>query len=347
VIKHRLILCGFGNVGQAFAKLILERNEILRRKYGMDVELVAVVDIGGAAASPTGPLPLEHLLAHIAAGGAVETFIGFGKPGMTGLDAISRYAADVLVESTPTNLLDGQPGTGHLRSALEGGLDVISANKGPLVLFYREFLELAEMKACRIYMSAAAAAALPTLDVGLLSLAGATVQSIEGILNGTTNYILTRMHLENISYDTALMAAQELAIAETDPTLDVEGYDTRNKLLLITNRIHGTAFGFSDIPVVGITGLTLTDIEKVKAEGKVLKLVGTAEMEEGGIKLSVAPKRLDLDHPLANVHYSEKGISYLTDTMGRVTVTGGKSSPTGAAAALLKDLIHLSIVKNF
>lgn len=345
MIKKRLILCGFGSVGRAFAGLIFDRRETLIEKYGLDVELAAVVDIGGAAVSPAGPLPLEDLLAHVQAGEAVETFNGFGNPGMSGADTISRVAADVLVETTPTNLVDGQPGAGHIRLALESGLDVISANKGPLVLFYRELLKLAEEKGRRIFMSAAAAAALPTLDVGLLSLAGTSIQSIEGILNGTTNYILTRMHFEGISYDTALKAAQELRIAETDPRLDVEGFDTRNKLILITNRIHGTSLGPSDVPVNGITGLTPADIERAKADGKVVKLVGTAETQRGEVKLSVAPKPLDFDHPLANIHGSEKGISFLTDTMGRVTVTGGKSSPTGAAAALLKDLIHLTIMK--
>jgi len=342
-MKKRIILCGFGNVGRAFAKLISERREGVKGKYGLDLDLVAVADIGGAAVAAAGPLPVESLLAHVQAGGTVETFKGLGVPGMTGVDAVSRVAADLLVETTPTNLSDGEPGTGHIRSALEKGLDVVSANKGPLVLYYRELLDLAEHRGCRIFMSAAAAAALPTLDVGLLCLAGATVESIEGILNGTTNYILTRMHLEGVSYETALRAAQQMGIAETDPTLDVEGYDTRNKLVLITNRVHGTGFGLSDVQVTGITALTPAQIDAAKADGKVIKLVGTAQMRHGAIHLSVAPKRLDPDHPLAHINYSEKGISYVTDTMGRVTVTGGKSSPMGAAAALLKDVIHSAL----
>ena len=189
-------------------------------------------------------------------------------------------------------------------------------------------------------ISAATAAALPTLDVGLICLAGANVLAVEGILNGTTNYILTRMHLEKCSYETALKAAQEMGIAETDPTLDVEGLDTRNKIVVIANRIFDKNFGLNDVAVEGITRVTPADIDKSLETGNVIKLVGSAERNEGGVTISVGPKVLEAEHPLAAVSYAEKSISYLTDTMGRVTVTGGKSSPVGAAAALLKDLIH-------
>ena len=342
-ITKRVILCGLGNVGRAFARLMAERHGQVKEKYGLNLELAAAVDIGGAALSDQGSLPIEELLSHVEAGGAVETFVGYGRPGVSGVAVISETAAKILVETTPTNLKDGEPGRAHMVAALENGLDVVSANKGPLVLYYRELLDLAKTKGCQIFMSAATAAALPTLDVGLVCLAGADVLAVEGILNGTTNYILTRMHVEKCSYETALAAAQEMGIAETDPTLDVEGLDTRNKLVLITNRVFDKNFGLSDVEVTGITGVTPEDIDKALAAGKVIKLVGTGQIENGEVNLSVSPKVLDTDHPLAAINYSEKGISYLTDTMGRVTVSGGKSSPVGAAAALLKDLIHSSM----
>jgi len=344
--KKRLILCGFGNVGKAFARLLDERRDSIQRQYGLDLELTAVVDIGGAAVSDAGPLPIDALLTHVENGGTVESLTGYGRSGVSGVETISDHPADVLVETTPTNLTDGEPGKTHMVAALQSGVDVVSANKGPLVLYYRELLDLAKANGCRIFMSAAAAAALPTLDVGLLCLAGANVLSVEGILNGTTNYILTRMHIEKCEYDTALRAAREMGIAETDPTLDVEGHDTRNKLVLITNRIFDKAFGVDDVTVRGITGVTLADIDQAEADGKVIKLIGTAEFETDRLNLTVAPKALAPDHPLSAIRYSEKGISYLTDTMGRITVTGGKSSPVGAGAALLKDLIHSSVMRG-
>ncbi len=330
-------------MGKAFATLVAERKHQIGQKYGLNLELAAVVDIGGAAVSKQDALPVDKLLFHAEKGGPVETFAGYGIPGISGTEVISSYKADVLLETTPTNLIDGQPGWGHMQVALERGIDIVSANKGPLVLYYREIHELARAKGCHIFMSAATAAALPTLDVGMLCLAGSQVISIEGILTGTTNYILTRMHKDKCAYDTALREAQELGIAETDPSLDVEGWDTRNKLFLIAHRIFAKYFDLKDIRVTGITGILQEDIEKASADGRVIKLVGTACLGKETVTLKVEPRSLEMNHPLAAVNDSEKGISYLTDTMGRITVIGGKSSPVGAAAALIKDLIHSSL----
>jgi homoserine dehydrogenase len=295
--KKRIILCGMGTVGKAFARLLDERREQVAKNYGLDIEIAATVDVGGAAVADQGALPLDDLLVHVDAGETVETFSPYGRPGLSGVEAVSSIPAEVMLETTPTNLVDGEPARGHILAALNQGLDVVSANKGPLVLF-------------------------------------------QGILNGTTNYILTRMHVEKCSYETALQAAQEMGIAETDPTLDVEGLDTRNKIVVIANRIFDKHFGLDDVAVEGITRITPADIDKAIAAGYVIKLVGSAELDNGDVTISVGPKTLALEHPLAAVNYAEKSISYLTDTMGRVTVTGGKSSPVGAAAALLKDLIH-------
>lgn len=342
-MDRRLILCGFGNVGRNFVQLITARRQAVAEKYGLNLELAAVVDIGGAAVAEKGALPLDRLLEHVQRGGSVETFERYGRPGLSGKAALQTVAADVLVETTPTNLVDAEPARGHIVAALENGKDVVSANKGPLVLFYRDLMELARARNRRIFMSAATAAALPTLDVGLLCLAGAEVLAIEGILNGTTNYILTRMYSENCAYEVALRAAQEMGIAETDPTLDVAGWDTRNKMILIANRIFDTNFTPPDVPVEGITAITPADMDKARRAGTVIKLIGECRVENGKVRLSVGPKQLKKDHPLAAVDFSEKGISYLSDSMGRVTVTGGKSSPVGAAAALLKDLIQASV----
>ena len=338
--RQRIILCGFGRVGQAFTTLLVERCTDIATRYGIQLELVAAVDIGGAAVAPEGGLPLLPLLSHVQQGGTVETFAPFGRPGMAGPTVIREVPADVLVEATPTNLIDGEPGRTHLLGALEQGMEVVSANKGPLVLYYREIHDLARHQGCGVHISAATAAALPTVDVGEVCLAGSRVLAIEGILNGTTNYILSRMQSEGCTYETALKAAQVQGIAETDPRLDVEGWDTANKLILIANRIFGTTLGPQDVTVQGITRITPTEIASAAQAGQVIKLIGTAERRGGEVRLSVAPRSLDVCHPLATIHGSEKGVSYLTDTMDRITVMGGRSSPQGAGAALLKDLIN-------
>ena len=205
----------------------------------------------------------------------------------------------------------------------------------------KELKALAEKSKVKLMISAATAAALPTLDVGLSCLAGTEVLTAEGILNGTTNYILTRMHEDGSPYGEALKEAQKMGVAEPDPSLDVEGRDTGNKILLIANEVFQAGLSLKDIAVEGITKVTLQDVRRAKEEGKVIKLIGKVEKKDGRILASVAPMALPANHPLASVRGTEKAISYLTDTMDRVTVSGGKSNPLGAAAALLKDIIRI------
>ena len=337
----RLLLCGVGGVGKAFLGLLAERSDEIGEKYGINLVLTGAVDIGGAAfTSKDSGIPPAGLIDHLRAGRAVEDFREFGRRGMKGHEAIRESGGHVLIEATPTNLTNGEPGTTHIFAALNQGMEVVSANKGPFVLFYDKLHTLARNKICGLHISAATAAALPTLDVGQICLSGAHVISVEGILNGTTNYILTRMKREGCTYDVALSGAQELGIAETDPSYDVDGLDTANKMILISNRIFGATLGPEDIEVQGIRETMPEDIASASKQGKVIKLIGASELVDGNVQASVGPKLLEMDHPLASVLGSEKAISYMTDTMGRITVTGGKSSPLGAAAALLKDLIN-------
>lgn len=192
-------------------------------------------------------LPVDQLVAFVNQGNEVQTFGAYGREDMTGGDVINQVSADVLVEATPTNLDDGQPGKDHIFSAINRGMEIVSANKGPFVLFYEELFNKASENHCGLHISAATAAALPTLDVGLTCLAGARILSVEGILNGTTNYILSEMRNSGTAYDVALKNAQDMGIAESDPSYDVEGKDTANKIILIANRLFVETFGLSDI----------------------------------------------------------------------------------------------------
>jgi len=337
----KIILCGCGGVGKEFLQLIAERSEEIKNKYGLNLVISAVVDYHGAAFtdSDTG-LPVAKLVAFVKIGNEVQTFPTYGRDGITGAEVIAQLDADVMVEATPTNLVEGGAAKEHVFGAIDKGMEIVSANKGPFVLFYEEVFKKARKKGCGLHISAATAAALPTLDVGLTCLAGTRINSAEGILNGTTNYILSEMRNNSTTYDAALKEAQQLGIAETDPSYDVEGKDTANKTILIANRVFGKTFGLADISIEGITKVTPEDIENAAKNGKVIKLIGTAETVNGEVRLNVAPKVIDEKHPLALVNGSEKAITYMTDTMGNITVMGGKSSPVAAAAAVLKDIIN-------
>jgi homoserine dehydrogenase len=177
--------------------------------------------------------------------------------------------------------------------------------------------------------------------VAQVCLAGAEIQAIEGVLNGTSNFILTRMRAGQ-PYAEALAEAQRLGIAEPDPTLDVEGYDTANKLALIATVCMDADLAPEDIGRTGITGVEAAAVRAAAVEGRVYRLVGRADRgPDGRVRAVVAPEALPADHPLAGVDGAEKAITYTTDTMHRVTVMGGKSDPRGAAAALLKDILNI------
>ena len=346
VETRRLILCGFGRVGRTFARLLVDRAALLRDVYGLAFPVVAVAELDGSVTLPpsdaaVGGLPLEELAAHFETKKSLGVFPGMGRPGWAGREVVENVAADVLVETTSTNITDGEPALTHLRLALGRSMHVASATKGPFLRNYGELRALAARHRAALKVGAAAAAALPTIDVGQVALAGARITAFEGILNGTTNYILTRMTVAGASYAEALTEAKRLGIAEPNPTLDVEGHDTANKIVVIANAVLGVDLTRDEVRVEGITRVTLEAIAEAKRSGATIKLVGRAAWDGGRLVASVAPVALPADHPLANVHGSEKAITYHTDTMDRITVSGGKSDPRGAAAALLKDIINI------
>lgn len=334
-----LVLTGFGHVGRAFVSLLREKAEDLARRYGLALEIMAVARAEGCFHSGT---PLE--VRHVSRGGEPWTQGNpYWREGFRAADVIGEIGpGGCLVECTLSNLETGEPGLSYLSSAFRGGWHAVAASKGALVIGLPALKALAAANGVRLKFSAATAAALPTLDVGLVSLAGARIESIQGILNGTSNYILTRM-AEGLDYTEALKEAQDKGIAEPDPAHDVGGWDTASKILLITNVCLDAGYELKDVHVRGIAGLSMDYVRSARREGRAVKLLATAAPGRKGGRwaLDVRPSLLEASHPLVHVNGTEKGITFLTDSMGTVTVTGGRSNPRGAAAALLKDIVNI------
>ncbi|OGD28121.1 MAG: hypothetical protein A2V57_01040 [Candidatus Aminicenantes bacterium RBG_19FT_COMBO_65_30] len=334
-----LVVTGLGNVGRAFFSLLREKADDLERRYGLGLEILAVARAEGCFYSG-GPLEVRQ----ISKSGEPWTS---GNPawreGMRVTDVIGeRGPGGCLVECTLSNLETGEPGMSYITAAFHGGWHAAAASKGALVVGLPALKALAAESGVLLKFSGATAAALPTLDVGLFSLAGARIEGIQGILNGTSNYILTRMG-EGLDYGEALKEAQDKGIAEPNPAHDVEGWDTAGKILLITNACLDTEYVLKDVQVRGIAGLAVDFVRTARREGRSVKLLATAApgRKGGRWSLDVRPSLIDATDPLAHVDGTEKGITFLTDSMGSVTVTGGRSNPRGAAAALLKDIINI------
>lgn len=326
-----VVLAGYGHVGKAFAALVAEKTGAVLARYGLDLRLVAVLRRNGAVVDGGG---LNGAVPAIGSAGWVE--------GLSVAEVLGRLERGVLADCTPSSIRTGEPGLGIIRSALAVGWHVATAGKGPLVLDYAALRDAARRAGVQIRCSAATAAALPTLDVGVLSLAGAEVLRVEGILNGTSNYVLTRMG-EGLAFGDALGEARAKGIAEPDPSLDLGGWDTACKLVLIANAVLGTSFGLDEVVTEGIDAGWDLRVREAVAAGRAVKLLGRCSKREAGAgwTLRVAPADLGPDHPLFGVRGTSKGIVFETDTMGAVAVTGGQSDPRGAAAALLKDIINI------
>ena len=348
--KIKICLSGLGNVGHHFVKLLNERHDLLKNQYNLDLQLHAI------AGSRGGVLSSSDITRKVVKSSSNReswsiAFPGCGRDDLTGCQVIENCRADVLVEATPTNLLTGEPGLTNIRTALERGISVVTLTKGPLVKDFPGLMNLAKKKGVSLKFSGATAAALPTVDMVNYCLAGSTVKKISGILNGTTNYILTKMSQGDIDYHTALKEAQEMGVAESNPELDVEGWDTAAKILILTNTIYGTDLCLDDIPVTGIQGVTSEMIDEAARDGKTIKLIGESCLEGPfhnqkqkvtGISVSVSPVDLESDHALSRINGTTKAINFETDTLGDFTVVGGKSDPRAAAAAVIKDIVNLA-----
>lgn len=325
---------GFGHVGQAFLQVVQDKKEVCLERYGLDMQVHSIFRRSGALFSAQS-LNIDEILELSASSPEKLDW----DQNLRLSSVLDSFESGILVECTLPGK-NGEPGLCHIRSALERGWDVVTANKDPLVADFRGLVRLAEENHACIKFSGATAAALPTVDVALHTLAGAEIFRIEGILNGTTNHILTQIS-QGGDYQAALEDAISQGIAEPDPTLDVTGWDTAVKILIITNAVLGTNFSLEDVKILGIEEIPPELLEQGKKKDRALKLLGRMTKKKGKIQLEVDLAVIDSSHPLFGVDGTEKGITYFTDTLGSITVTGGKSDPRGTGAALLKDIINI------
>ncbi|MDD8019678.1 MAG: homoserine dehydrogenase [Acidobacteriota bacterium] len=336
--KINIILVGFGHVGRAFFELLKTTYDACQFRYGLQLELRGIARQKGIMLLSS---TQKVLSPSYFSEGELDNLDDWIKE-ITISDLLNEFNQGVLVDCTPSNLTSGEPGLSLIRLALEKGWHVATASKGALVLKPDELKDLAKEKGLVIKASAAAAAALPTIDVGQRALAGTEIMTMEGILNGTTNYILTRM-AGGLDFNQALKEAQEKGIAEPDPSIDIDGWDTAAKMIIIANEVLDSRIKLSDVQVRGIRGINRDIMEKANSLNKILKLFGKCYQEKAGSpwKIEVGLALLERHHPLAMINGTSKGIVFYTDTMGWIAVSGGQSNPKGAAAALLKDIISI------
>lgn len=334
----KLLLIGFGFVGQGLAELLVEKKDELAETYGLGCTVVGIADmLKGSCHNPDG-IDLEAALATAENGTSLSTLPGGCD--WTGPELIERATADVMCEITYTDLETGQPATDHIRAALGKGMSVTTTNKGPVALASEELTELATDHGGQFLFEGTVMAGTPLLNLIREALAGSEIREMKGILNGSTNYILTRME-GGMGYAAAVAEAQELGFAEAVPDADVLGFDALAKVTILANTVFGGSLSPNDSPCEGITEITSEMVETAAADGRKYKLIGRVWRDATGVHASVGPQLVDLAHPLAGVGGATNAMTITTDTLGDVTIVGPGAGRRETGFSLLIDLIHL------
>jgi homoserine dehydrogenase len=342
-------------VGSGFVSMLNRRHAEIAVRYGVDLQVCGIAELGGCALDPGG-LDLAAVLATLTAGMPLGTMPAVGRPGMTSRQLIEECRPDTLLEATPVNLEDGEPGLSAVRAALAAGVHVVLANKGPLALRYRELAAVSDLAdgwgssyhpaapgqnaRPRLRFSATVAGALPVLNIGKRDLAGDRIIRLEGVLNGTTHSILRAME-RGLSFADALADAQARGIAEADPSLDVSGHDSACKLVITANVVLGMPATLADVEISGITELTQAEVADNLARGQRLVLLCLASEVPGGYALSVGPAPVRDDHPLARLTPDEMGVVFYTEHVDRLFGASLEPGPDPASAAMLRDVIDI------
>lgn len=332
-------LIGFGGVGQALIKLLIDKESYLLQQYNLKINVKYIIKSNGGIYNASG-INLSEILKVIDENINI-TCHNEWKDNLNINDIIDNNDIDTLVELTSTNIETGEPGLTHIRKSLENNINVVTGNKGPILLDYKKLKVLADNNNVELKVGCTTGGALPSINGGIYDIAGSKIQSIEGVLNGTTNYILSKMANDNVDYKEALLEAQKVGIAESDPSLDVLGYDTASKIIILSNLLMNSDLKLEDLKINGIEEVRLDNIEKAKVRGNKIKLIGKVYKKDNLVKGYVTPIEIDENHPLYCVDYKNKGIYYKTDTLGDISIIGGASGTMNAAASILRDIILL------
>lgn len=329
----RIIIIGFGVVGQNFAQLLKTRYHDLLNLYGIRSKIVAVVDRDGAAINSQG-LDIDKILTIRKEKGGVFTDWEYCTKA-TPIEVIEKVNAEIVVETTPTNIVDGQPGLTHIQTALKSGKHVITSNKGPLAIALPSLMQLAQYNHVQLRFSGTVGGGTPILEFAKHCLEGDKIISIRGILNGTTNYILSRMTEGKISFETALSEAQRAGYAETNPSMDIDGLDSAAKLVILANWILGLKITLKDVRIQGIRHITLDQVENALKQNCKVKLIASANGE-----LKVNPELVKREHPIC-VDGILNAVTFTSQYAGEETLIGRGAGGVETASAILRDLISI------
>jgi len=328
--RYRLCFLGFGNVGRALARLFVSKSAELRENYGIEWEIngVATRRMGWRASETA--IDVAQLLA-----GNDET--------NSELDIdkwLARAKPDVVFETTSLNPETGQPAIDYMKASLRAGAHTITANKAPIVYAYDELNEIALAQGKQFMFEATVLDSAPVFSLFRETLPAARVRGFSGVFNSTTNVILETMEAGR-SFAEGVKTAQELGVAETDPSNDIEGWDSIMKVCAIARVIMRAPLLPKDVRREGIRGLDPATLQAARAEGKPFKLLSRAIVNaEGSVTASVRPEQIAAGDPLGGVRGTSLAVHFELDTIPGLTIVSHRPNLQSTAYGLLADFIN-------
>jgi homoserine dehydrogenase len=333
-----IVFIGFGNVGQALARLLLSKRALLQARYALTFQVNGIsTGRHGAAIDPRG-LDLARALALIEGKGSLSELSMHSAPSAT-LDFIQACPADVLFENTPVNHHSGQPAISYLRAALQKGMHAITANKGPVVHGYRELSQLAAAQDRRFLFESAVMDGAPIFSLFRGPLPATELRGFHGILNSTTNLILGLME-QGQSFDEAVACAQRMGLAETDPSHDIDGWDAAIKVAALATVLMDADLTPQTVQRSGIRAISAEMIAAAGADGERWKLVCSAQRSDGKVVGEVSPRRVGPDSPLYAINSSSSYVEFELDVLPGLGIVESNPGPDTTAYGLLADLIN-------
>ena len=309
------------------------RKEDLLKNYGIDSKVVAVADSRGVAINEKG-INISDILKIKKENKSVSD-LSIGDKNKTSIDLVQEIDAELLVDATPTNIQDGEPSASLLENAMKTKKNIITANKGPLALAFSSIIEKADYNNVILKYSATVGGGTPVLEFGRKCLEADRILEIHAILNGTTNYILTEMDSRGLSFQEALKEAQELGYAETDPTLDVDGFDAAAKLVIMGNLLLDKELVLNDLKIEGIRDITQKDITKAKDNGDTIKLIASVND-----MAKVEPVTISKNDPMS-VTGALCSVKFISEFAGEEVIIGKGAGGMETASAMIRDLVEI------
>lgn len=334
---YKLALLGFGNVGQALARLLVRKQGELRERYDLKFRLTGFATGSHGAAVDLKGIDVDKALQLIEAGESLSPISD--EQVNDSFEFIRRCGADVLFENTPVNYQTGQPAVDHLSAALEMGMHAITANKGPVVYAYHHLSELAARKGRQFFFESAVMDGAPIFSLFREALPAAHLRAFQGVLNSSTNLILTHME-EGESFEDALAYAQSIGMTETDPSGDIDGWDSAVKVAALVTVLMGIPLKPDQVERVGIRDLTSQDIARARSQGGRWKLICSARRERGDVEARVAPEIVTSESPFYAVSGTSSIGQFESDVLGLFSIVENDPSPDTTAYGLLADFVN-------